>query len=121
MREEMREVLSARDELAGTEPGSLERARLCRTLDGFAEVAEQRCAELHEQLHAAESAPCSARMRHELTYPGCRATSASRDPAGTSPDASGRRRRSISSSAFSNTRRRVPLTSSKNVRFTVSS
>lgn len=53
--EEMREVLSARDELSGTEPDSPERARLCRTLDRFAEAAEQRCAELRAQLQAAES------------------------------------------------------------------
>jgi DNA-binding transcriptional MerR regulator len=51
--EEMREVLELQDHLGETEAGTAEHADLRRRLDGFAEVAEQRCEQLRAQLRAA--------------------------------------------------------------------
>jgi MerR family transcriptional regulator, copper efflux regulator len=52
--EEMREVLELRDQLDRTQPGSKRHTELRRRLDGFAEIAEQRCDRLRHQLRVAE-------------------------------------------------------------------
>lgn len=53
--EEMGEVLQLRDQLDAQDPGSESHAQLRERLDGFAEVAEQRCEDLRGQLRAAEA------------------------------------------------------------------
>lgn len=53
--EEMREVLEAWDQVERAEPGTERHAELRQRLDGFAQVAEQRCAQLRSQLRAAEA------------------------------------------------------------------
>jgi DNA-binding transcriptional MerR regulator len=53
--EEMGEVLELRDQLDDLDPGSDDHAQIRERLDGFAEVAEQRCEDLRTQLRAAEA------------------------------------------------------------------
>ena len=53
--DEMRQVLDLRTRLAETEPGSTEHERLRDLLAGFAEIADERCQQLRDQVRAAES------------------------------------------------------------------
>lgn len=53
--DELRELLAVRDQLAGGERASEERAELAERLAGYVDIAEQRCARLREQLAAVEA------------------------------------------------------------------
>jgi MerR family copper efflux transcriptional regulator len=53
--DEMRRVLGLRDQLAAVTPGSDDEVRVRELLAGFAAVADERCAELREQLRTSEA------------------------------------------------------------------
>ncbi len=54
--EEMREILEVRSRLAGAAPGSAAAEALRSQLSRFADIADERCAQLREKLRAAEAA-----------------------------------------------------------------
>jgi DNA-binding transcriptional MerR regulator len=60
--EEMGEVLELRDRLDAEESGSDRHSQLRARLDGFAEIAEQRCKDLRAQLRAAEAVAKQLRL-----------------------------------------------------------
>jgi DNA-binding transcriptional MerR regulator len=62
--EEMRELLSIRDGLAGRTASRRERDRLVERLQLYATLAEERCARLHDQLAVAQA--LSAALRSEV-------------------------------------------------------
>jgi MerR family copper efflux transcriptional regulator len=67
--EEMRELLEARDRLAAG-VGRAERARLEDRVGMFADIAEERCGRLRQQLRAAET--MADTLRREAPHAGAR-------------------------------------------------